>query len=360
MILDHAEARGPVAPQVRYVSDWPDPGPPGPGEARLRVLASALNHMDLWTGMGIPGVEIEYPHVGGVDACGMVEAVGEGVDPDWIGRRVVFDAAVEVVRPARPGEPSAATYAPALELIGEHRPGAHREHFCVAVDNLVDVGGADPVEAAAIGLTALTAYAMMFSRGGLRPGQFVLITGIGGGVATAALGLARWAACRIAVTSRHRSKLDRAREHGAEFTVLDEGRDWSKEVRQWTRKRGVDMVVDTVGGPLLEPALRSLARGGAYVTAGATAGAADRLELHRIFWNQLRLVGSTMGSPHDFREVMALFCAGLLRPIIDSVFPPERAREAWERLERGQQMGKIVLDWRSPRPAGAPTSIDDR
>lgn len=345
VLITEQAPRGPVAPQVRFVDDWPDPGAPGAGELRVRALASALNHMDLWTGMGIPGVDLSWPHIGGVDACGVVEAVGEGVAESWVGRRIVHNAAVEVHRPSPPGTPSAATMAPEYHLIGEHSHGTHREFYHVPAENAVEVDDAHPHAAAALGLTALTAWSMMITKADLRCGQQVLITGIGGGVATAALAIARWRGCRIAVTSRHESKLERARELGADYTVLDEGQDWSRDVRGWTGKRGVDLVVDSIGGPILRPALRSLARGGAFVTAGATAAPTGELEINRVFWNQLRVLGSTMGSNDEFREVMALFTAGALEPVIDSVFGAADARSAWERLEAQEQMGKIVLDW---------------
>jgi NADPH:quinone reductase-like Zn-dependent oxidoreductase len=345
VLITRQAPKGPVAPNVEYVEDWADSGQPGPGELRVRALATALNHMDLWTGMGIPGVEISYPHIGGVDGCGLVESVGAGVDKSWIGRRVVHNAAVEIRGPARPGDPDAAELAPEYWLIGEHSHGTHREFWRVPAANAVDVGDADPRQAAAIGLTALTAWSMMVTKGDLRPGQYVLITGIGGGVATAALAIARWRGCRIAVSSRSEAKLAGARELGAEFTIVDEGQDWSRELRAWTNKRGVDMVVDTIGGHVLKPALRALARGGAFITAGTTAGPKAELELNRVFWNQLRVLGSTMGTNEEFREVMALFRAGEIVPEIDCVLPADRAREAWARLEAQEQMGKIVLDW---------------
>ena len=345
VLITRQSPQGPVAPQVRYVEDWADTRDPEPGELRVRAIATSLNHMDLWTGTGIPGVEIDYPHIGGVDGCGIVESAGAGVDESWIGRRVVHNAAVEIRGPARPGGPGGATMAPEYRLIGEHSHGTHREFWCVPADNAVDVGDADPQHAAAIGLTALTAWSMMLTKGNLRPGQFVLITGIGGGVSTAALAIARWRGCRIAVSSRSEDKLARARELGAEFTILDRGQDWSRELRAWTDRRGVDMVVDTIGAHLLKPALRALARGGAFVTAGSTAGASAELELNRVFWNQLRILGSTMGTNDEFRDVMALFRAGELVAEIDCVLPARRAREAWERLEAQEQMGKIVLDW---------------
>jgi NADPH2:quinone reductase len=343
VLLTRQVLEGPIAPTVRFVEDWADPGAPGPGELRVAAIASALNHMDLWTARGIPGVSIEYPHIGGVDGCGVVEAVGEGVPDDWIGRTVVHNAAMEVARPARPGH--FATRAPEYRLMGEHSPGTHRAAWRVPAANAFDVGGADPRSAAAFGLTALTAWSMMITKGRLRPGDRVLITGIGGGVATAALVIAHWRGCQIAVTSRHTAKLERAAELGAEHTILDEGQDWSRELRAWTGKRGVDMVVDTIGGPVLGPAVRSLARGGCFVTAGATGGPVGELELQRVFWNQLRILGSTMGDAGEFREVLSLFRAGALEPVVDRVVPAAEARSAWERLEAQAQMGKIVLDW---------------
>ncbi|RKZ08608.1 hypothetical protein DRQ32_08965 [bacterium] len=343
ILISRQSPDGPVSPNIDYVGDWPGPPDPGAGEIQVRALATALNRMDVWTGMGIPGVEIEYPHIGGVDGCGVVEAVGEGVDAQWIGRRVVHNAAVQIQGPAAPGR--APSLAPRIRLIGEHSHGTHREFWCVPAANAVDIGDADAQGAAAIGLTALTAWSMMITKGELKAGQLVLITGIGGGVATAALAIARWLGCRIAVSSRSEAKLERVRQLGAEFTILDSGQDWSRELRQWTGKRGVDMVVDTIGSPCFEPALRALAAGGAYVTAGSTAGPRATIELSRVFWNQLRILGSSMGSNAEFAEVMALYCAGVLRPEIDSVYPAREARAAWQRLEAQKQMGKIVLDW---------------
>ncbi|MCB9844600.1 MAG: zinc-binding dehydrogenase [Phycisphaeraceae bacterium] len=337
----------PVAPNVSLREDWPDARQPDRGEARMRTLASAFNHMDLWVGRGVPGLSLEYPRVSGCDACGVVDAVGEGVDPAWVGRRVIYNAAVRQPERARPDDPPGSTLAPEYELIGEHHHGAHADAFVAPVANLADVGDADPVAGAAFGLTTLTAYSMMVGKGGLRPGQCVLITGIGGGVATSALAIARWMGCRVAVTSRHQWKLDRAADLGAGLGVLDSGQDWSREVRSWTGKRGVDMAVDSVGKAAHLSCIRSLARGGAYVSPGCTTGPDATTDLARLFWNQLRVLGSTMGSNEEFGEIASLFRAGLLAPVVDEVFAPARCREAYERLEAGQQFGKIVIDWRA-------------
>jgi NADPH:quinone reductase-like Zn-dependent oxidoreductase len=335
----------PVAPNIEFVDNWPDPGDPGPGEVRLRTLATALNQMDLWVGRGVPGLTLDYPRISGCDACCEVEAIGNGVDEAWLGRRVIVNAAVEIPQPSRPGDPPASTLAPQYQLIGEHHHGMLRERFCAPAANITDVAGADPVDAAAFGLCALTAWSMMITKGKLRPGQSVLIAGIGGGVATSALAIAKLFGCPVAVTSRHQWKLDRAARLGADLGVLDDGGDWSKAVRQWTAKRGVDMAVDSVGKATHLACIKCLARGGAYVTPGATTGPDATTDLARIFWNQLRVLGSTMGSAAEFAEIAALFRAGRLRPVVDQTFSATEARAAYERLEAGEQFGKIVVRW---------------
>jgi NADPH:quinone reductase-like Zn-dependent oxidoreductase len=302
--------------------------------------------MDLWVGRGVPGLTLEYPRVSGCDGCGEVIKVGPGVDESWIGRRVIYNAAVVVPDRVHPLDPPASTMCPNYELIGEHHFGAHAEMFTCPVNNLADVGDADPIAASAFGLCALTAYSMMVTKGNLCPGQSVLITGIGGGVATSALAIAKHFGCKVAVTSRHQWKLDKAVELGADHTILDEGKDWSRDLRAWTNKRGVDMAVDSVGKVAHLNCIKSLARGGAYVTPGCTTGPDAQTDLARIFWNQLRILGSTMGSNDEFKEVVALFNRGALSPVVDQVFSPDECKNAYERLEAGEQFGKIVIDWR--------------
>lgn len=337
----------PVAPNVA-LDEFPDPPRPAPGEARVRTLCSALNHLDLWVGKGVPGLELDYPRVGGCDACGLVESVGEGVDPAWQGRTVILNAAIAQPTAHRPDDPPADTIPPAYQLIGEHRsPGTHAELFNAPVAQLAALpDGTDPAQAAAFGLTALTAYSMMVGKAGLQPGKLVLITGIGGGVATAALAIAKHLGCRVCVTSRHQWKLDRALELGADHAVLDEGADWSRDARAWTNKRGFDLAVDSAGKATHLWCIKSLARGGAYVTPGCTSGPDATTDLARIFWNQLRILGSTMGTADEFRAVAALFAAGALKPVIDRVVPAQEGRSAYERLEAGEQFGKLVIDWR--------------
>lgn len=337
----------PVANNIE-LGQVPDAAAPGPGEIRMRVLASAFNHMDLWVGRGVPGLELPYPRTSGCDACGEITDLGSNVDPAWLGQRVVFNAALRIPEHARPQDPPGSTLAPNYELIGEHRsPGAHAEQLTVPVSHCAAVGDADPLHAAAFGLVALTAWSMLVTKADLRCGQSVLITGIGGGVATASLAIAKHFGCQVAVTSRHQWKLDKARKLGADLTILDDGEDWSRRVRTWTAKRGVDVCVDSVGKATHLSCIKSMARGGAYVTPGCTTGPDAKTDLARIFWNQLRLLGSTMGSNEEFNEVVSLFRAGKLSPVVDRVFKPEHCVEAYQRLEAGEQFGKLVIDWSS-------------
>jgi NADPH:quinone reductase-like Zn-dependent oxidoreductase len=331
----------PVSPNVALI-EMPDPQP-GAGQLRVRTEASALNHLDLWVGMGLPGIDTVYPFISGSDGAGVVDAVGPGIDASWIGRRVLLNAAVVQPPAALPG------LAPAgedIRMIGEHDAGCMAEKFVAPATNVIDIGDADPVRAAAFGLTHLTAWRMLWTRARVRPGMTVLIPGIGGGVAVALLGIARHLGCTTIVTSRHAHKLERARSLGADHAILDDGGDWSREVRKITARRGVDIVADSVGKAVHGACLRSLARGGTFVTCGCTSGSDATTDLTRIFWNQVTVMGSTMGDMDEFRSVVRLFVTGALSPVVDQVLPSARGREAFARLEAGEQFGKLVVDWR--------------
>ncbi len=336
-----AKQGDPVAPNIRLVDDQPDPAP-GPGQVLVRTEASALNHLDLWICRGLPGVDTTCPWISGSDGCGVVEAVGGGVDASWTGRRVVLNAAISAPDDPRPG---AAPAPHDLRMIGEHVPGTHAEKFVAPAANVLEVGDVDPSKAAAFALVHLTAWRMLVTRARLRPGQSVLITGIGGGVALALLNICRHFGCTTVVTSRHRWKLDRALELGADRAVLDAGEDWSRRVRELTSKRGVDICADSIGKMVHTSCIKSLARGGVFVTCGTTTGPDAVTDLARMFWLQLTLVGSTMGDMDEFRQAVALLRTGALQPVVDRVFDASEAPQAFERLESGEQFGKIVLQW---------------
>ena len=285
---------------------------------------------------------MNWPTIGGSDGVGIVDMVGAGVDPAWMGQRVILNAAVMRAETPRPG------VAPSGEdiwMIGEHEPGTHAEHFVAPATNVVAIGDADPVHAAAFGLTHLTAWRMLVTRARLQAGMTVLIPGIGGGVALAALGIARHFGCTTVVTSRHAAKLERAKALGADHCVLDVGADWSREVRKATGGRGVDIVAESVGKAVHMACIKSMARGGTLVTCGCTTGPDGTTDLARIFWNQLSIVGSTMGTMDEFRSVVALMRSGALKATVDEVVAPADAQAAYARLEAGEQFGKIVFRW---------------
>jgi NADPH:quinone reductase-like Zn-dependent oxidoreductase len=331
----------PVAPNVQVPDDWPEPQA-APGWVIVRTEASGLNHLDLHVGKGVPGLDLDYPRVPGSDACGRIESVGEGVDPAWLGRRVVLNAAVPQPQPIHPRVIPAP---PAHRMIGEHDPGTHAQKFAVPAANVLDVGDADPLEAAAFGLSHLTAWRMLVTRAGLRPGQTVLITGTSGGTAQALFNIASYFGCTTIVTSRRQQHLDQATEMGADHGVLDSGDDWSRQVRGLTGRRGVDICADSVGKAVHLSCIKSLARGGVFVTCGATTGPDAVTDLARLFWNQLTFIGVTMGDMDEFRQVVSLFRIGALGPALDSVHDAPDAAKAFARLEAGEQFGKVVIRW---------------
>lgn len=332
----------PVASNVQFTSSRPRPEP-GPGEVLVRTEASALNHLDLWVGRGLPGLDTRFPTVTGSDGAGVVETLGPGVDAAWQGRRVLLNAAVIRSEPPHPDRVEAGED---IHMIGEHSPGTMAEFFVAPVANLLDIGQSDPVQATAFGLTHLTAWRMLVTRARVQPGETVLVTGIGGGVALAALGLCRHLGCTVIVTSRHAAKLEQAKALGATHAILDDGGDWSKAVRQATGRRGVDVVIDSIGKGVHLASVKSLARGGRFVTCGCTTGGDAVTDLARVFWNQLSILGSTMGTMREFRQVVALFRSGAVKPVVDLVVAPGQGAQAYQRLESGSQFGKVVVDWR--------------
>jgi NADPH:quinone reductase-like Zn-dependent oxidoreductase len=326
---------------------------PGPGEALVRLAAAAFNHLDLFVLGGIPGITLEMPHVGGADGAGVIAALGPGVSGWREGDEVVLNPGLWCggCEFCRRGEESLCV---SFGLLGEHVPGTFAEYVTVPAANL----GRRPdhlswPEAAAFPLTFLTAWRMLTTRGRLQQGETVLIHGIGGGVALAALAIARRLGARVIVTSSAPEKLERARQLGADETV-DYGReDVARAVRALTGKRGVDLVVETAGNATWMSSLRSAAKGGRIVTCGATTGPSPAEEVRLVFWNQLSILGSTMGSRHDWDGMLRAVSGWQLRPVVDSVLPLERGREGYERLARGGQFGKVVL-----QVAAAPAERD--
>jgi NADPH:quinone reductase-like Zn-dependent oxidoreductase len=329
----------PGAPDVVRIEDVQVPDP-GPGQVRIEVQAAALNHLDLWARRGLPGVPL--PHIGGSDIAGTVESIGDGV-ADWhTGDRVVIDPTLACGRCewCLRGEQSLCVE---FRILGEHVDGGFAGLVLAPAANLMRVpDGFDAVRAAAAPLTFLTAWRGLISKARLGRNESVLITGASGGVATAAIRIAVHAGARVfAITTGE--NMDRVRALGAQDVFDRNDPDHRKQLFDRTNRRGCDVVFDSVGQATWHDNIRALVRGGRFVVYGATTGPAAQTDLRFVFWKQIEIMGSTMSNRSEFREVMTLVFGGALEPVIDVVWPLERARDAHERLERGDHFGKIVL-----------------
>jgi len=332
------------------LADVPEPEVRRPLDVRVRLKAGALNHLDLWTVRGLPGLTLEFPHILGGDGAGIVDAVGPDVTRVRPGDAVLFNPGISCYRcePCLAGEHSLCV---AYRLLGEHVPGTLAEYVVVPEPNVAVIpqlpAPHPPLsfpEAAAFSLVALTAWRMLITRARLRPGETVLIWGAGGGVAGAALRIAKLAGAFVIVTSSSDDKLARARDLGADATLNHSQVDVAREVRALTGRRGADVVVEHVGEATWEQSLRALARGGRVVTCGGTTGSALTVDVRRLFWYQWDILGSTMGNAEEYREVVRLLGQGHLRPSVDSVFPLAEAQRAFERLAGGDHLGKVVVE----------------
>jgi len=327
-------------PEVLELRDLPIPEP-GPGQVRVRVRAAALNHLDLWVRRGIPGVTL--PHVGGSDMAGEVDAVGPGVEGSPPGTRVVVDPSVDYhwYSGVRSGP---ALSDPRFRILGEHLNGGFAEYVVVPATNLVEIPtGVDYEVAAAASLVGVTAYRALLVRGGLRPGERVLITGGSGGVATIAVQMAALCGARVFAVTSGPENMARVEALGAHRVYDRLARDVPRAIWQDTRKEGMDLVVDSVGGPDWNRWIRSLAPGGRLVCYGATAGALVETDLRLLFWKQASLLGSTMGNPEEYRAAMGLVFRGEVSPVIHRRFPLEEIRAAHSLLEEGGVFGKVVV-----------------
>ena len=305
-------------PEVLQLEEVPDPVA-GPGEVLIRLHASALNHLDVWIRKGLPSVP--KPRILGADGAGIRVDTGE---------RVVINPGVE----AGGGT---------IHVIGEHGDGTNAQLIAVPESNVYPIpGDLTFEEAAAFPLVFETAYRMLVTRAALREGEWVLLWGIGSGVSTAGLAIAKALGARTIVTSSSEEKLARARELGADVTVNHADGDVKAAVKEATG-RGVDIVVDHVGEATWRTSLDVAAREGRIAVCGATSGPNPPAALHRVWWKQLTILGSTMGTRADFAGAYALIADGRARPVVDEVFPLDEIRAAHARLEAGEQLGKVVL-----------------
>ena len=329
--------------QVR-VQELPEPAIELPNQVLVGVQAVALNRLDLLVAAGLPGVNYSFPHIIGSDGAGIVREVGPAVSRLRPGDRVMINPTLSCGNCpwCLQGEESVCEE---LRVLGEHRSGTAAEFLVLPEENLEPVPDGMPwPQAAAFSLATLTAWRMLTTRGRLKADETVLIWGIGGGVAVAALQIARLLGARTIVTSGSDAKLDVARTLGADVLLNHQRVDVGVEVRGLTGGRGADLIVDSAGEQSWRGSLRALRRGGRLVICGATTGPIVSLDLRRLFWHQWSILGSTLGSRREYAEIVALARQGKLWPVIDRAVPWNQSQAALERLARGEQVGKLVIE----------------
>jgi NADPH:quinone reductase-like Zn-dependent oxidoreductase len=304
-------------PEVLRYEEAPDPVA-GPGEVLVELRAASMNHLDLWVRKGLPSVP--KPRILGADGAGIRADTGE---------RVVINPGLE--------------HGDRITVIGEHTDGTHAELVAVPETNVYAIPDSLSFEdAAAFPLVFETAWRMLVTKAALQPDEWVLIWGIGGGVATASLAIAKALGARAVVTSSSDEKLSRARELGADAVVNHASGDVAAAVKEATGG-GAHVVVETVGADTWQTSLSVARPAGRICVCGATSGPNPPASLHRMWWKQLTIYGSTMGTRGDFEAVLDLVTSGRARPVIDTVLPLSEIRAAHERLEAREQLGKIVL-----------------
>jgi NADPH:quinone reductase-like Zn-dependent oxidoreductase len=329
--------------QIEYRDDLEAPELRGESDVRIRMRAAALNHLDLFLLKGLPGVMITPNWVLGADGAGVVESVGSAVTSVSVGDTVLINPGLSdrTCEYCLAGEQP---LCPRFGILGEHMPGTMAEYVVVPAANVLPIpADSDPSESAAFTLATLTAYRMLVTRAQLRAGERVLIWGIGGGVAIACLQIAKMLGAHATVTSGSDEKLARAVALGADDTINHRNVDVGREVRARTGKKGVDVVVDSIGEATWTQSLFALGRRGRLVTCGGTSGPMVTTDVRKLFWNQWSILGSTMGNDAEFAAVVSHYRHGRLRPPVDAVFPLERGRDAFARLDAGEQFGKIVV-----------------
>ena len=329
--------------QIRVV-DIDDPVP-GPGEVLIETAHAALNHLDHFVVRGWPGLNLDMPHVLGADGAGIVKETGPDVSVLAPGDAVTINPGLSCGTCDR-CLAGLQNLCKSFGIMGEHRNGTFATKFVVPAVNALRVPAGFLLDvAAAAPLVFLTAWRMVVTRARVKPGDIVLVHGAGGGLATAAIQVAKLHGATVIATTSTPDKMERARLLGASHVInyKEEPGYGARVFKELTGKRGVDVVIDSVGAPTFGDSIRLLRPDGVLVIPGATAGPNVDLNLRQVFWKQLRVVGSTMATQGEFRDAMRFVFSGHIVPVIDRTFPLEEAKEAETYLASGAQFGKVLL-----------------
>lgn len=326
-----------------FFEDTEEPQLDGAAQAIVKLSAAALNHIDIWNRLGVTGVRIAMPHILGADGAGVVVDVSQGVEHVRVGDRVCL------YPPTGCGHCEFCLtdrdfMCFRLRVLGERLEGTYAQYVKLPAQNCFPIPtGYSFEEAAAFPLVFITLWRMLITNARLEAGETILILGIGGGVASASLRVAKKIAARVIVTSGSNEKLERARDLGADYGINHGSKDFVQEVQTLTAGRGVDVVFDSIGGEFWRKSLASLARGGRLVTCGATTGGEPLDDIALICAKELKIYGSTLGSREEFHQVIDFLNTAQIKPVIDSIFPLEDAPDAQLHLENARQFGKIIL-----------------
>jgi NADPH:quinone reductase-like Zn-dependent oxidoreductase len=329
-------------PDVLTLGERPSPAL-GAGMVRIDVRASSLNHIDLFLRRGLPGIKLELPHIPGCDASGVIAEVGTGVTDLKPGDRVLMNPSLTcgTCEFCQRGDVSMCIK---FKLVGEHTRGACCEQIVLPAQNAIPFPDSMSFEdAASVPLVFVTAWRMLITRGRLRAGEDVLIHGASAGVGIACIQIAKVAGARVIAAASTDEKLDLCRELGADVLIHSEKEDVARRVRDLTGRRGVDVVVDYVGKATWQKSLQCLSRGGRLVTCGATTGYNPEEDLRHIFYRQLEVIGSTMGSRNELMAPLNLIFAGRMRPVVSAVYELKDTAEAHRVMEARKSLGKIVI-----------------
>ena len=316
---------------------------PGPREVRVAVKAVALNHLDLWVRRGGPAFRLDYPHRLGADIAGVIDALGPGVDDLEVGSKAVVNPGLScgVCQSCLGGSDNLCR---SYRILGENAQGGYGQFVVVPRRNIAEFPGELSFAcAAAVPLTFMTAWQMLVKKARIKPGQVVLIQGAGSGVGVAAIQIARLFNAQVIATAGSDAKLAKARELGADETINYRTQDFVAEVKKLTGKRGVDVVFEHVGGDTFARSIKATKNGGRIVTCGATSGPRPQIDLVHVFFRQIEILGSTMGSKADMIEALGHVAAGRMRPVVHSELPLAEAVRAHQLLEERQAFGKVVL-----------------
>ena len=328
-------------PEVLKYEDAPDPVL-RKDQVLIRVKACALNHLDLWCRKGLPGLKL--PHINGSDVSGDVAEVGEYIKGVSAGQRVLL-APMVFCNHCEQCVSGRQTFCREFTVLGNGVDGGNAEYIAVPQVNVIPIpSDLTYDEAASVPLVFLTAWHMLVGRCQIQPGDFVLVWGAGSGVGSAAIQIGKLFNAKVIATAGNESKLDQARELGADYTIDHYKQTVSDEVKKITGKRGVDIVFEHVGKSTWQESMKSMRTGGKLVTCGATTGPEASFDLRFLFSKQLSFLGSYMGYMGELHEVLKHVFSGRLKPVVDKTFPLREARAAHERLEKSEMFGKIVLN----------------